>query len=182
MISIQNPQLKAIFLVHLLLTVWPLQEAWAPQAYLYYNLIYLLMLAWAIHHKDSEEPVFMALAINLGTILMDIVTLGMHFPPPVHILRWFHKIISIAIVNLLFRPVSSVFLLRIFNERGGRYADLGIPNFAGGVGSSGRGQYDDIDQTTTQSVPKTGIDTGSPSHGWAAATSGGDGLPPYSQP
>ncbi|KAH6933899.1 hypothetical protein HPB50_018680 [Hyalomma asiaticum] len=87
--------------------------------------------------------------------------------------------VSIAIVNLLFRPVSSVFLLRIFNERGGRYADLGIPNFAGGVGSSGRGQYDDIDQTTTQSVPKTGIDTGSPGHGYSA---GGDGLPPYSQP
>lgn len=172
MISIQNPQLKAIFLVHLLLTVWPLQEAWAPQAYLYYNLIYLMMLAWAIHHKDSEEPVFMALAINLGTILMDIVTLGMHFP------RQFTFCAGIAIVNLLFRPVSSVFLLRIFNERGGRYADLGIPNFAGGVGSTGRGQYDDIDQTTTQSVPKTGIDTGSPSHVYS---SGGDGLPPYSQ-
>lgn len=172
MISIQNPQLKAIFLIHMLLTVWPLQEGWAPQAYLYYNLVYLLTLIWAIHHKDSEEPVFMALAINLGTILMDIVTLGMHFPSQ------FTFCAGIAIVNLLFRPVSSVFLLRIFNERGGRYADLGIPNFAGGV-STGRGQYDDIDQTTTQSVPKTGLDTGSPSH---YSAGGGEGLPPYSQP
>ncbi|KAH9376920.1 hypothetical protein HPB48_002765 [Haemaphysalis longicornis] len=171
MISIQNPQLKAIFLIHMLLTVWPLQEGWAPQAYLYYNLIYLLTLIWAIHHKDSEEPVFMA-TINLGTILMDIVTLGMHFPSQ------FTFCAGYPFSAVKKKYIDVVFLLRIFNERGGRYADLGIPNFAGGV-STGRGQYDDIDQTTTQSVPKTGLDTGSPSH----YSAGGDaGLPPYSQP
>ncbi|EEC07596.1 conserved hypothetical protein [Ixodes scapularis] len=181
MISVPNLQLKAIFLLHLLLSLWPLQERWAPQAYLYYNLVYLLTLAWAIHNKDSEEPVFMALAINLGSIIMDIITLAMSFPST------FTFCAGMAIVLLLFRPISSILLLRIFNERGGRYADLGIPNFGGAVGGGGlggRGQYDDIDQTTTQSVPKTGLDTGSPGHGYSS----GDGLPPsygappYSQP
>lgn len=157
-----------MFLIHLWLSFWPLQEHWAPQAYVYYNLVYLFTLAWGIHHKDSEEPVFMALAINLSAIIMDIVTLAMNFPVT------FTFCAGMMIVHLLIRPVSSIFLLRIFNERGGRYADLGIPNFGGGAAGGSRNQYDDIDQTTTQSVPKTGLDTGSPGH----AYSSGDGLPP----
>ena len=34
---------------------------------------------------------------------------------------------SMAIVNLLFKPFSSFVLFRLYQERGGNYADLSIP-------------------------------------------------------
>lgn len=173
MISIPNPQLKAIFFLHLFLSVWPLEEYWAPSAYLYYNLAFLLMLLWGIHHKESEEPVFMALVTNLGSILLDIVTLSLRFPPS------FTFCAGMSILNLILRPVTSIYLMRLFNDRGGRYADLGIPSFGGAAAAGGRGQYDDIDRPTTQSVPKTGIDTGSPGHDYAS--DGGPMPPTYGQ-
>ncbi|XP_064459524.1 type-1 angiotensin II receptor-associated protein-like [Ornithodoros turicata] len=174
MVSVPNLVLKVIFFLHLFLTVWPLIEFWSPYAYMYYNLLFLLMLLWGIHLKESEEPIFMALVINFGAILLDIIILALRFPPT------FTFCAGMCILNLILRPVTCIYLLRLFNERGGRYSDLGIPTFGGGAVGGTRGQYDDIDQPTTQSVPKTGIDTGSPGHGFAGDPTGGP--PPYGYP
>lgn len=74
-----------------------------------------------------------------------------------------------SIANLLLRPITSLVLLRFYNDRAGRYATstIGFP----GLGSFGsipgsnagtmRGSYEDIDGHH-QSVPRSTLDTGSP--------------------
>ena len=70
-----------------------------------------------------------------------------------------------AISNLLLRPITSLMLLRLYNERQGRYSSFGFPGL-GSLGdtrlgssgthgpSAGRGPYENIDSTIPhQSVP-----------------------------
>lgn len=65
-----------------------------------------------------------------------------------------------AITNLLLRPITSLVLLRFYNERAGRYATLNIPGFGNFGAATGRGSYEDLDvagpgarTTPHQSVP-----------------------------
>ncbi len=68
-----------------------------------------------------------------------------------------------AIANLLLRPISSLVLLRVYNERCGRYSSLGFPGLGGlspsrgndlSGGGAGRGSYENIDNAAPrQSVP-----------------------------
>ena len=67
-----------------------------------------------------------------------------------------------AITNLLLRPISSLVLYRVYNERQGRYSTFGFPGLGGLAstgpaphGSSGRGSYENLDHTNPphQSVP-----------------------------
>lgn len=50
-----------------------------------------------------------------------------------------------AITNLLLRPITSLVLLRFYNERAGRYATLNIPGFGNFGNPGGRGSYEDLD-------------------------------------
>lgn len=66
-----------------------------------------------------------------------------------------------AIINLLLRPLTCLLLLKVFNERCGRYSTFGLP----GLGSLGtnnipsqpvgsRGSYENLDAAMPrQSVP-----------------------------
>ena len=70
-----------------------------------------------------------------------------------------------AITNLLLRPITSLVLYRVYNERNGRYSTFGFPGLGGMTSttgnafgtthpSSGRGSYENIDNTVPhQSVP-----------------------------
>jgi hypothetical protein len=68
-----------------------------------------------------------------------------------------------AIANLLLRPISSLVLLRVYNERCGRYSSFGFPGLGGSSpsrgndlsgGGAGRGAYENIDNAVPrQSVP-----------------------------
>lgn len=47
---------------------------------MFYNTFYLLTLMWALHARDSEEPVLVAGIVNIIAILMDIITLASYYP------------------------------------------------------------------------------------------------------
>jgi hypothetical protein len=32
---------------------------WCPLSYLFYNLIFFLILLWAVHHREGDEPMQM---------------------------------------------------------------------------------------------------------------------------
>lgn len=158
MVNIPNAPLKVIFFIHFVLTAWAMQIAWLPPSYFYYNLLLLLLIVWGIHSRDSEEPVFMALVVNVASIIMDTISICIFYNN-----GYFHTLrfaIVMSIFNVVVRPVSSIILLRLFNERSGRYSTFGIPGL-----NFGRGPYEDIDHPVSQSVPKTPVDTGSPVHG-----------------
>lgn len=171
MADIPSLPLKVVFFVHLLLSTWAMQGSWLPQSYLYYNVVFLITLLWALHHKDSDEPVFMALIINIISIILDVVVIAVfcRYDPS----SYEQFTIAFSILNLIFRLVSSLILFRTMNERSGTYSSFGVPNFSsyfggnsGPLGSGGgnRGPYENIDQPVPQSVPQNTIDPYSPQH------------------
>lgn len=178
MVNIQSLPLKIVFFTHLLLSTWASQGSWLPNAYLYYNGIFLVILMWSIHHRESDEPVFMGLFLNFISILLDIITISVFCPPYPSSFQQFS--IAIAIVNLIMRPVSSIILFRIMNERSGEYNSFGIPNLGNYFGSGGsapssvhRGTYENIDQPVPpQCVPQNNFDPCSPQHKGPYTSSG----------
>lgn len=166
--SIPQLPLKVTFFAHLTLTVWAIQGSWLPISYVYYNTFFLLLLLWGTHKKESDEPISMALLLNVLSIILDIITIAVYSPHHPS----FHGTFTIvmSIVNLMARPVTSVVLFRLANERGGNYNDIGVPNLAqyfgsGPSGAASRGPYEDIDRpVVAQSVPQNNIDPYSPIH------------------
>ncbi|RWS27037.1 type-1 angiotensin II receptor-associated protein-like protein [Leptotrombidium deliense] len=163
----QGPTLKIIFFAHLVPFVWGTQSYWLPTSYTSYNIFFLLCVLWCIHSRESEEAVFMATMTNLLAILLDAITIGVYYGTSGS--TGFS--IFMVIVNLLLRPITSLILLRFYNERAGRYSNYGIPGFAPG---SGRGSYEDLDTSHRQTVPPSAVDTTSPIHE-------DTNIPPYNQ-
>lgn len=178
MVNIPSLPLKIVFFTHLLLTTWAAQASWLPNAYLYYNGIFMLLLMWSIYHKESDEPVLLSLFLDVLSILLDIIMLSVFYPYYPHPFQQFS--IAIAIVNLIMRPISSIILFRVMNERSGEYDNLGIPNFGnyfgggGGANAGHRGPYENIDQPVPpQCVPQNNFDPCAPPAHKASYPSGG---------
>lgn len=86
----------------------------------------------------------MASTINIISIVLDAMTIGMYYGEPGA--NSFNNFM--VITNLLLRPITSLVLLRIYNERAGRFSSLlfpGIPGFDGTGGLGSRGSYEDLD-------------------------------------
>lgn len=137
--------LKVIFGVHLTLVSLGIQGYWSPDSYFFYNLLFHLVILWAIHCKDNVEPVQIAIAINVLAIFLDIITLAGFFPTSNrHAGEKFSA--AMAIINLLIRPVSTFYLIRNYNQRMGLDTDNFTNIFSGNNASStsGRNTYEDI--------------------------------------
>ncbi|CAG2122759.1 unnamed protein product [Medioppia subpectinata] len=117
----------------------------------------MLCLLWSMHSRDSHDPLLLAILINLLSIVLDAITIGIYYEES-HNRPWFGFSIFMAITNLLLRPITSLVLLRVYNERNGRYSTFGIPGLGGlnpsgggagmfgtGGGAGGRGSYENID-------------------------------------
>lgn len=137
--------LKAIVLVHWLLTIWgsmvglPISFAWA-------NLSVLAIGVWAIAQRDSIDAVIMFLLGMVVTVLTDIVHFGIFYPGnDLAIGRStdvFRFSLGMAILNLLLKPVSCFFVYQMYRERGGDYnVNFGFPSV-----SRNREAYQSIDQ------------------------------------
>jgi len=167
MVTVLALQLKLVFFVHLFLTSWALHGGWLPLTYAYYNIFFPIILLWSIHHKESEEPVFMAMVLDAMSVLMDIIVLSVSYPSYTSSYQQFTM--AIAIFNLILRLVSSLILFRVMNERGGEYNNFNVPNLGGYFGAPGpsgeRGPYENIDQPVPQSVPSNHVDYSTDSYG-----------------
>ncbi|RWS12852.1 type-1 angiotensin II receptor-associated protein-like protein [Dinothrombium tinctorium] len=71
--------LKLIFFVHLILVVWATQTDWLPTAYSTYNLLFLASILWSIHSRESDDALFIALFINVISVILDAIILGIWF-------------------------------------------------------------------------------------------------------
>lgn len=162
MIPITQPPLKIVFFIHFVLSVWALQAGWLSNSYLYYNMVFLLVILWSLHSQEADEPVFMALTINLVSILLDCICIGVGYSQLGKFPQSDNNRFSLAmaIINLLLRPITSIMLFKIFSERSGRFSDYDYSAIRGFQ----QGPYENIDHPANQSVPKTSMDTGSPVH------------------
>ncbi|KAL0978480.1 hypothetical protein UPYG_G00170990 [Umbra pygmaea] len=138
--------LKAIVLVHWLLTIWGCM-AWLPTSYAWGNFSVLAVGVWAIAQRDSVDAVLMFLVGIAVTILTDIIHFGIFYPVaeviPERTRATFRFSAGMAIFSLLLKPVSCFFIYQMYKERGGDYN----VNFAGFPSiTRNRDSYQSIDQ------------------------------------
>ncbi|XP_072237696.1 type-1 angiotensin II receptor-associated protein isoform X2 [Leuresthes tenuis] len=116
--------LKAIVLVHWLLTVWGCM-AWLPISFGWGNFSVLAVGVWAIAQRDSIDAVLMFLVGMVVTILTDIIHFGIYYPLSDFAAERgrdvFRFSAGMAILNLLLKPVSCFFVYQMYRERGGEY-------------------------------------------------------------
>ncbi|XP_046388869.1 type-1 angiotensin II receptor-associated protein [Ischnura elegans] len=155
--NVQNAPIKIIFIIHFILSTWGMQGVWAPNSYFFYNIVFIILLFWALLHKDSSEPIQMALLVNLVSILLDVILLSSFFPGSYFSRERFS--VGMAILNLVFRPMTSFGLYRIWQDRDGIIGAGGpaFPGnlgdlFGGGAAGSQRSPYEDIDGSPNRGV------------------------------
>ncbi|KAF4532925.1 hypothetical protein B566_EDAN015637, partial [Ephemera danica] len=134
MVDLNNPSsntLKAIFFVHFIFATWGIQGSWSPASYFFYNAFFFLLILWGLHNKDSEDPMQMALCLNLLSIVFDIIVLSVYYSNYLVTPSSERFSAGMAIINLLIRPVSCVGLYRTLQDRAG----LDGPVFPGNLGN-----------------------------------------------
>ncbi|XP_076124164.1 type-1 angiotensin II receptor-associated protein [Alosa pseudoharengus] len=137
--------LKAIVLVHWLLTVWGCM-AWLPPSYAWGNFTMLAIGVWAVAHRDSIDAVLMFLLGMVLTILTDIIHFGIYYPAFEGLTErnrdTFRFSVGMSILSLLLKPVSCFFVYQMYRERGGDYnVNFGFPTV-----TRNRDAYQSIDQ------------------------------------
>jgi len=138
--------IKVVFLVHFVLTAWAAGH-WCPVSYLFYNLIFFVILLWAVHNKESDEPTQMAVAVCAVSIVLDVMVIAMYFPDTVSGSERFSA--AMAIMNLILRPFTTLVLYRIYVERANA-AGTTVPTI---FGAQHRSPYEDIGGAVHQTVP-----------------------------
>ncbi|KAF7662306.1 hypothetical protein LDENG_00238920 [Lucifuga dentata] len=144
--------LKAIVLVHWLLTIWG-SMAWLPVSFAWGNFTILAIGVWAIAQRDSIDAVLLFLLGMIVTILTDIIHFGIYYPlAEITSARGrdlFHFSAGMAILSLLLKPVSCFFVYQMYRERGGDYnVNFGFPSV-----TRNRDTYQSIDQQDQPSSP-----------------------------
>jgi len=141
-------RLRIIGFVHFSLLVNAMMGRWIPQAYLFYNILFMVSLLWAIHCRESVDAIHTAAAINFSSFFFDLVLIISFFPEVGGI--WSTVF---AVVNMVARPFTLLLLHKELVDRGGDFVLVSvIPNNP----NNGRTQrnYQDIDGTR-QSVPQS---------------------------
>ncbi|XP_042215408.1 uncharacterized protein LOC121861590 [Homarus americanus] len=144
------------FFVHLILTVWSSPCGCLPQSFIVYNSFFLFTIIWSLHQRESEEAPFMAMCINLLSIVFDIVNLALYWPLLMTGSMKFGG--AMAVMNLVLRPISSFLLFRIVQDRAREVGGHSLPSgFEGIFASRKHTQYEDIDQAPG-TKPLTSVD------------------------
>ncbi|XP_065061133.1 type-1 angiotensin II receptor-associated protein-like [Rhopilema esculentum] len=130
--SLPTVPIKYFLISHFILVTWAALYLWMGECYIYSNYLVLIVGLWALKDKSSNEPMQFLLGIHLFTILNDIILLGMYFPifNKAGNSARFQFTAAMAIINLLLKPVSGIFIFKEYQIRGAgetSYEDLGGP-------------------------------------------------------
>ncbi|KAI5623003.1 type-1 angiotensin II receptor-associated protein [Silurus asotus] len=132
--------LKAILVVHWLLTIWGCMMTWLPSSYIWANVSVLAVGVWAVAQRDSVDAVLMFLIGLLLTIVLDIVHFAIFYSLSTGDLFRFSS--GMAIFSLILKPFSCFFIYQMYRERGGEYnINFGFPTV-----TQNRDTYQSIDQ------------------------------------
>ncbi|XP_043255924.1 type-1 angiotensin II receptor-associated protein [Colletes gigas] len=149
--AIAHLPLKVIFAIHLVLITWGIQGNWCPKSVMFYNFLFFICLLWAIHNIESDEPLQFAFFINVVSIFFDIITLSVYFPTTSSSEKFSA---GIMIINMIVRILTSVYLVRIGQARGGCLATMFASRSAMDFG---REDYEDISHPIPQNSDFAGI-------------------------
>uniref|UniRef100_A0A1L8DKD8 Putative angiotensin 2 type i receptor-associated protein n=2 Tax=Nyssomyia neivai TaxID=330878 RepID=A0A1L8DKD8_9DIPT len=134
-------RVKLVTFVHLTLLSNAMLSNWSPQAYIFYNVFFMVSLFWSLHSKESVDAVYMATLIDAVSFILDLICIIGYFSAHT---PWS---VTFAIINLVVRPFSTLLLQRELTERGGSLNPAAI------FPTTEQRSYEDIDRTTNQSVP-----------------------------
>ncbi|XP_071944450.1 type-1 angiotensin II receptor-associated protein-like [Antedon mediterranea] len=129
--------LKAVVIIHFVLTIWASQSGFLPDAYLIMNITIIFCGLWAIAHSESIDSIQMYLFLHVISIAMDIIFLAVFFDTPYKDSSSVKFSKTMSIINLLVKPLSSFILLVHFRNRGGQYSSYPSPSASG---------YENVDQ------------------------------------
>ncbi|ELT95481.1 hypothetical protein CAPTEDRAFT_220979 [Capitella teleta] len=167
MVNAPSVSLKVVVLAHFILSVWAsmVGSPFLGASYIYMNAFILAFGVWALICPDTTEPVITFMLLNLISIIMDIIFLGVLTPyahsifeTQVSPLKGAYRFsLGMAIVNLILKPFSSFILYRLYQDRGGQYSggEFGIPGvsaFGGSSGSAHGSNYENIDQASPAQI------------------------------
>uniref|UniRef100_A0A8C3W3U0 Angiotensin II receptor associated protein n=1 Tax=Catagonus wagneri TaxID=51154 RepID=A0A8C3W3U0_9CETA len=108
--------LKAILLVHWLLTIWGCIVFTGPYAWA--NFTILALGVWAVAQRDSVDAISMFLGGLVVTIFLDIVHISI-FYPRAGLSDTGRFGAGMAILSLLLKPFSCCLVYHMHRERGG---------------------------------------------------------------
>ncbi|XP_077007423.1 type-1 angiotensin II receptor-associated protein [Tamandua tetradactyla] len=108
--------LKAILLVHWLLTTWGCIVFSGPYAWANFSI--LALGVWAVAQRDSVDAISMFLGGLMATIFLDIVHISIFYPQKdLSDTKRFGS--GMAILSLLLKPLSCCLIYHMYRERGG---------------------------------------------------------------
>ncbi|RVE72513.1 hypothetical protein OJAV_G00038850 [Oryzias javanicus] len=150
--------LKAIVVVHWLLTVWACM-AWPSLSFMWGNFpassvmnaaVGVVSAGRAIARGNSRGAAVLMFLVGITvTILTDIIHFGVYFSSSLFDSSVFRFSAGMAILNLLLKPASCFFVYQMYRERGGEYSvNFGFPSV-----SRNREAYQSIDQQDESSSP-----------------------------
>jgi len=106
-----------IFIIHLFLMSWAVLS-FMNSSYILYNTFFLISLLWGIHETKASSPMFVALIINVMSILLDAAMIGILYDlyHDSHNYRFVLSAIT-AFLNLFLRLVTSFIIYCILAKR-----------------------------------------------------------------
>uniref|UniRef100_A0A8C0A897 Type-1 angiotensin II receptor-associated protein n=1 Tax=Bos mutus grunniens TaxID=30521 RepID=A0A8C0A897_BOSMU len=107
--------LKAILLVHWLLTTWGCIVFQGPYAWT--NFPILALGVWAMAQRDSVDAISMFLGGLVATIFLDVIYIGIFYPRS-NLSDTVRFSAGMAILNLILKPISCFFAHHMYRERG----------------------------------------------------------------
>ncbi|XP_036724660.1 type-1 angiotensin II receptor-associated protein isoform X3 [Balaenoptera musculus] len=107
--------LKAILLLHWLLTIWGCIVF--PGGYAWSNFTILALGVWAVAQRDSIDAISMFLGGLVVTIFLDIIHISI-FYPRASLSDTERFSAGMAIFSALLKPVSCFFVYQMYRERG----------------------------------------------------------------
>lgn len=137
--------LKAILLVHWLLTVWGCIVFSNPYAWA--NFTVLALGVWAVAQRDSVDAISMFLGGLVVTIFLDIVHISI-FYPLTKLTDTGRFGAGMAILSLLLKPLSCCLVYHMYRERGGDLLHPGLLS-----SSQDRSNYQRIDSPESHPDP-----------------------------
>ncbi|KAJ8679387.1 hypothetical protein QAD02_015174 [Eretmocerus hayati] len=142
--EISHFPLKVIFAVHFLLIIWAF-EARFSQTMMLYNTLFFICLMWAIQCPESDEPIQFALFLSVAAEFFDFINLSVNTTfAGASAYQKFSA--SMVIINMVVRLLTTLYLLRIGQARGGSLARM----FASPTMGVGRQGYEDISHPVPQ--------------------------------
>ena len=116
-----------VVMFHMMFFIFSQVQSYWPYAVVAINIFFFVLGLWATHDQNSAQAVFWMLCIHVFGILIDIIVLGIYFPPAQNAFgngatvtaRTFQFSAAMMIINLLLKPWTVFILLFLFWFRDG---------------------------------------------------------------